>query len=160
MPPVALCCCFLLLSSFRRWFLSLRSPSLSHWDEPRATVPHTESQPQTELEPGPRVSSSQSRAPACGPGCLAGERAVPLPVPPCPAEEEVALFCPIGYNPVSIGCRGSGTTQPAFLGMLSVHLHCQRPSPLPHPTTWARAVSGGEGASSDPQNHLLPSLSL
>lgn len=39
MPPVALCCCFLLLSSFHSWFLSLHSLSLSHWEEPRAAVP-------------------------------------------------------------------------------------------------------------------------
>lgn len=131
MPPVALCCCFPLFSGFHGFLFPLPFPSPSHWEEPRAALPilmvwfNIGSQPHTELEPGPRVSSSQPRDPACGPGCL-GVRGQ------CPPR--ATLPCRRGRGSDSVHwllCFGN--TKPALLGMPAVYLQCQRPPPLPDP---------------------------
>jgi len=115
-----------------------------------------------ELESGPRISGSQPRVLARGPGCLAGERAQPLFIPPCPAEEDpaqrspmecpsaVMLWGPQGQlsrgRPLSAcSARDFGANSPLLLSSLPT-------------ATWTLDASTGEGAFSDSQQHLYSFL--
>lgn len=128
--PQADCCCFCSSLVFIEYvplfpFCACPLPVCplpSVWTDTvhRGTQRHSDT---AELESGPRVSGSQPRVLARGPGCLAGERAQPLFIPPCPAEED-----PAQRSPIQCPSAGMlwGTTGPAFPGTPTVHLQCQR----------------------------------